>query len=45
MQAELTAAKKMVAELERVLQANNLKHRIERDALTDLHTQTLKVCG
>lgn len=43
LQAELTAANNMTRDLERVLEANHLKHRIERDALTNLHCHTLKV--
>ncbi|KAK7481717.1 hypothetical protein BaRGS_00027090 [Batillaria attramentaria] len=43
LQAELTATNKMNKDLERVLEANHLKHRIERDALTNLHCHTLKV--
>nr|KAG5695559.1 hypothetical protein BaRGS_033981 [Batillaria attramentaria] len=42
LQAELTATNKMNKDLERVLEANHLKHRIERDALTNLHCHTLK---
>ena len=43
LQAELTATKQMNTELQRLLEANHLKHRIQHDALTHLHCQTIKV--
>ena len=43
LQAELTATKQMNTELQRLLEANHLKHRIQHDALTNLHCQTIKV--
>ncbi|KAK6174774.1 hypothetical protein SNE40_017987 [Patella caerulea] len=43
LEAELTSSKKMICELEQVLEAHKLKSRIEREALSDMHAQTLKV--
>ncbi|BFZ12897.1 hypothetical protein BsWGS_15935 [Bradybaena similaris] len=42
-EVELVSCRKMIAELERVLEAHQLKARIECNALKDLHCQTLKV--
>ncbi|KAL8592975.1 hypothetical protein ACOMHN_017905 [Nucella lapillus] len=42
LQAELTAERNMTTELECLLQANNLKHRISHDAMASLHCQTIK---
>ncbi|XP_035827625.1 kinesin-like protein KIF15 isoform X2 [Aplysia californica] len=43
MEIELVSCRKMITELERVLEAHQLKARIECNALKDLHCQTLKV--
>ncbi|XP_076449175.1 kinesin-like protein KIF15 [Babylonia areolata] len=42
LQAELTATRTMNTELERLLEANHLKHRLHNDALTSLHNNTIK---
>lgn len=43
MEVELVSRQKTITELERVLEAHQLKARIECNALKDLHCQTLKV--
>ncbi|GFS06717.1 kinesin-like protein KIF15 [Elysia marginata] len=43
MEVELVSRQKTIKELERVLEAHQLKARIECNALKDLHCQTLKV--
>ncbi|CAL1541296.1 unnamed protein product [Lymnaea stagnalis] len=43
MDVELVSCRRMIVELERVLEAHQLKARIECNALKDLHCQTLKV--
>ncbi|XP_055892985.1 kinesin-like protein KIF15 [Biomphalaria glabrata] len=43
MEVELVSCRRMIVELERVLEAHQLKARIECNALKDLHCQTLKV--
>ncbi|KAK7114455.1 kinesin-like protein KIF15 isoform X2 [Littorina saxatilis] len=42
LQAELTASKKMTSDLERLLEANSLKQRMQQDALSNLHYQTIR---
>ncbi|CAG5115578.1 unnamed protein product, partial [Candidula unifasciata] len=43
LEVELVSCRKMIAELERVLEAHQLKARIECNALKDRHCKTLKV--
>ena len=43
MEVELVSSRKMISELERMLEAHQIKSRIECNALKNLHCQTLKV--
>lgn len=43
LQSEVSSRKNTVLELEKVLEAHQLKSRIERETLNDIHLQTVKV--
>lgn len=43
MEAELKSSKKTIQELETALEGMKAKNRLDRDALNDMHLQTLKV--